>query len=186
MKTDRQQPLEVNADSTDGTLGDGLATLKGQVEIRQGTLHIQADEAEVSKVEGRVHSVTFRGSPASLEQEIEEQGHVRATASEIAYQVANGLVTLTGNADDPASALFTLSIMTGLVMVILGMIRGPALHPMHWFFISAAFFAFHLLLAYLVDHVNVHLAFALAAATSVFLVVSYLRLVAGTRGGVKW
>ena len=32
-------------------------------------------------------------------QEIEEQGKVRATASEIAYQVANGLVTLTGNAD---------------------------------------------------------------------------------------
>ena len=46
---------------------------------------------------------------------------------------------------------------------------------------SAAFFAFHLLLAYLVDHVNVHAAFAVAAATSVFLVVSYLRLVAGIR-----
>jgi inner membrane protein involved in colicin E2 resistance len=52
---------------------------------------------------------------------------------------------------------------------------------MHWFFLSAAFFSFHLLLAYLVDHVNVHVAFALAAVTSVFLVVSYLRIVAGTR-----
>ena len=79
----------------------------------------------------------------------------------------------------PVALLFFMT-----VMVILGMIRGPALHPMHWFFISAAFFAFHLLLAYLVDHVNVHLAFALAAATSVFLVVSYLRLVAGTRFAV--
>ena len=99
LQSDRQQPLEVNANSTDGTLGDGVTTLRGEVEIRQGTLLITADEAEVNKVDGRVNSVIFRGQPATLEQEIEEQGRVRATASEIAYQVANGLVTLTGNAD---------------------------------------------------------------------------------------
>ena len=40
------------------------------------------------------------------------------------------------------------------VMVILGVIRGRSLHPMNYFFLSAAFFAFHLLLAYLVDHVG--------------------------------
>jgi hypothetical protein len=76
----------------------------------------------------------------------------------------------------PVALLFFMT-----VLVILGMVRGPSLHPMHWFFLSAAFFAFHLLLAYLVDHVNVHLAFAVSAATSVFLVVSYLRTVAGAR-----
>ena len=37
---------------------------------------------------------------------------------------------------------------------------------MHYWFIAAAFFAFHLLLAYLVDHVDVHVAFATAAAVS--------------------
>jgi lipopolysaccharide transport protein LptA len=58
-----------------------------------------ADEAEVSKIDGRVNSVTFRGQPAFLEQEIEEQGLVQATANVIDYQVASGLVTLTGNAD---------------------------------------------------------------------------------------
>jgi inner membrane protein involved in colicin E2 resistance len=52
---------------------------------------------------------------------------------------------------------------------------------MHYFFLSAAFFAFHLLLAYLVDHVDIHAAFAIASATSVGLVVSYLRLVCGIR-----
>ena len=76
----------------------------------------------------------------------------------------------------PVALLFFLT-----TLVILGMVQGPSLHPMHWFFLSAAFFSFHLLLAYLVDHVNVHLAFGLAAVTSVFLVVSYLRLVAGAR-----
>jgi hypothetical protein len=76
----------------------------------------------------------------------------------------------------PVSLLFFVT-----VMVILGAIRGQSLHPMHYFLVSAAFFAFHLLLAYLVDHVDIHAAFAISAATSVFLVVSYLRLVAGSR-----
>ena len=99
LESDRQKPLEVSADSTDGTLGDGITILRGNIDIRQGTLHITADEAEVSKVDGRVSSVTFRGSPASLEQEIEEQGLVNATAKTIDYQVASGLVTLEGDAD---------------------------------------------------------------------------------------
>lgn len=99
LESDRQEPLEVTASSTDGTLGDGVTTLRGNVDIRQGTLHITADEAEVNKIDGRVSSVTFRGAPASLEQEIEEQGLVQATANVINYQVASGLVTLEGNAD---------------------------------------------------------------------------------------
>ena len=99
LESDRQQPLEVNANSTDGTLGDGVTTLRGSVEINQGSLHITADEAEVNKIDGRVSSVTFRGQPAFLEQEIEEQGLVQATANIIDYQVASGLVTLEGSAD---------------------------------------------------------------------------------------
>jgi len=99
LESDRQKPLEVSANSTDGTLGDGVTTLRGNVEIRQGTLHITADEAEVNKIDGKVGSVTFRGAPASLEQEIEEQGLVQATARIIDYQVASALVTLEGNAD---------------------------------------------------------------------------------------
>ncbi len=99
LQTDRQKPLEVNANSTDGTLGDGVTTLRGDVDIRQGTLHITADEAEVVKADGRVQKVAFRGKPAFLEQEIEDQGLVQATANSIEYQVASGMVTLSGKAD---------------------------------------------------------------------------------------
>ncbi len=76
----------------------------------------------------------------------------------------------------PVSLLFFF-----FVLFVLGVIEGPNLHPMHYFFLAAAFFAFHLLFSYLVDHLDVHLAFVLAAATSVGLVVTYLRAVAGTR-----
>jgi inner membrane protein involved in colicin E2 resistance len=65
------------------------------------------------------------------------------------------------------------------LMFIITTMRGIDLHPMNYFFLAAAFFCFHLLLAYLVDHVSIHVAFGIASAVSVFLVVSYLRLVVG-------
>ncbi len=76
----------------------------------------------------------------------------------------------------PVSLLFFLT-----VMVVLDVLSAERLHPMNYFFISAAFFAFHLLLAYLVDHISLHSAFVVAAAVSVALVASYLRVVAGVR-----
>lgn len=99
LKSDRQQPLEVNADTTDGTLGDGTATLKGHVVIQQGTLLVRADVANVEKVEGRVRRVELTGKPVHLQQEIEEEGLVTAEAGTIVYEVATGIVTLTGAAD---------------------------------------------------------------------------------------
>ena len=67
------------------------------------------------------------------------------------------------------------------LMLIITTMRGIDLHPMNYFFLAAAFFSFHLLLAYLVDHVSIHAAFAISSAVSIFLVVSYLRLVVGIR-----
>ena len=99
LESDRQQPLEVNADSTDGSLGDGIATLKGNVEIRQGTMLIRSDIAEVEKVDGRVRKFELNGSPVHLQQEIEEEGLVTAEAQKVEYIVATGIVTLTGEAD---------------------------------------------------------------------------------------
>ncbi len=69
----------------------------------------------------------------------------------------------------PIGLLFFLA-----VLVIIGVVTGINPHPMHYMFVCAAFFAFHLLLAYLVDHVDANAAFAVSAATSVVLVVSYL------------
>lgn len=53
-------------------------------------------------------------------------------------------------------------------------IRSIKLHPMHYFFIGAAFFSFHLLLAYSVDHIPVEWSFFVCSIVSVFLVISYI------------
>lgn len=66
-------------------------------------------------------------------------------------------------------------------LFVITLLRGIDLHPMNYLFLGAAFFAFHLLFAYTVDHIAVAPAFLLSACVSVFLVVSYLRLVVGLR-----
>jgi len=66
-------------------------------------------------------------------------------------------------------------------MFIITTLRDIDLHPMNYFFLATAFFAFHLLLAYLVDHISIHAAMVISSLVSVLLVVSYLRLVVGMR-----
>src|SRR5678815_4703279 len=67
------------------------------------------------------------------------------------------------------------------LMFIITTVRNIDLHPMNYFFLATAFFAFHLLLAYLVDHISIHTSFVICSLVSVFLVVSYLRLVVNMR-----
>jgi hypothetical protein len=67
------------------------------------------------------------------------------------------------------------------VMFVLTTVKKVKIHPMNYFFVAAAFFSFHLLLSYLVDHISIHVAFWICSAVSIFLVVSYMRLVVGVR-----
>lgn len=76
----------------------------------------------------------------------------------------------------PVSLLFFF-----VVLFVITTLRSIELHPMNYAFLAAAFFAFHLLFAYSVDHIDIVPAFVICSAVSVFLVISYLRLVVGLR-----
>ncbi len=76
----------------------------------------------------------------------------------------------------PVSLLFFF-----FLLFLITTLRNIDVHPMNYFFLACAFFSFHLLLAYLVDHISIHAAFVVSSAVSIFLVVSYLRLVVGMR-----
>lgn len=76
----------------------------------------------------------------------------------------------------PVSLLFYI-----FLMLLITTLRGIDLHPMNYFFLACAFFAFHLLLAYLVDRMPLEAAFAICSIVSMFLTITYLRLVVGLR-----
>ncbi len=66
-----------------------------------------------------------------------------------------------------------------ILMATIGIMFRISIHPMHYLFIAAGFFAFHLLLSYMAGHVWIHLAFLLSAVTSVALVTTYLSAALG-------
>lgn len=74
----------------------------------------------------------------------------------------------------PVSLLFFFA-----ALILLTATRSVRLHPVHYGFLAAAFFAFHLLLAYLADQVEMNVAFATASVVSVALVFAYLRAIIG-------
>jgi hypothetical protein len=68
-------------------------------------------------------------------------------------------------------SLFFFFFVTWLITTV----KSINMHPMHYFFIGAAFFSFHLLMAYSVDQIPVEVSFAVASAVSIFLVLTYIR-----------
>jgi hypothetical protein len=90
----------------------------------------------------------------------------------------------------PLAARITFFAPVGLlffffVVANFASIRGLSLHPLNYFFFGAAFFAFHLLFAYLVDHLALLPSFAIAAQVSILLVVTYARLFVGWRFALR-
>ena len=79
----------------------------------------------------------------------------------------------------PVSLLFFFA-----VLLILGAVKDVRLHPVHYLFLAAAFFSFHLLFSYMVDHVAPFYSFLASSAVSLLLVISYLRLVTGWKFAV--
>jgi inner membrane protein involved in colicin E2 resistance len=77
-------------------------------------------------------------------------------------------------------APFCLIFFFVLIMTI-GIIYKIDVHPMHYLFIAGGFFAFHLLFAYMVDLVNLHISFLVSACVTVFLVSRYLRVALGAK-----
>jgi hypothetical protein len=68
-----------------------------------------------------------------------------------------------------------------ILLFALSVLEKHDIHPANYLAIAAAFFSFHLLFAYCVDHVNVGGAFAIASVASIVMVVSYMRLVVSPR-----
>ncbi|MCC6488640.1 MAG: inner membrane CreD family protein [Candidatus Hydrogenedentes bacterium] len=71
-----------------------------------------------------------------------------------------------------------------VLVATIGILYKINIHPMHYLFVAAGFFAFHLLLAYMVGLIWIHVSFLVSAAVSVGLVTGYLY--AALRGRFPW
>ncbi len=97
-ESDRQQPMNVEADDFDAVMADDSESkLLGNVEITQGTLRITAASATISRAKGDIKRVLLEGAPATMQQDNDEGVTMRANANRIDYDVSAESVVLTGN-----------------------------------------------------------------------------------------
>lgn len=97
-ESDREQPMNVEADDIDLTMENTSDTvLKGNVRITQGTLRIDAGQATITRKDGDIVRAVLTGTPASMQQENDEGTPMKASASNIDYDVTGEVVVLTGN-----------------------------------------------------------------------------------------
>lgn len=94
--TDRELPMKIAADSSNGNLEAGKLMLTGNVEITQGSLVIRAQSGEILQTEGRIDRANFEGAPVTIRQQIEGQGELNAEAKRLEYEVEKEIVTLVG------------------------------------------------------------------------------------------
>jgi lipopolysaccharide export system protein LptA len=95
--SDRNAPMDVEADRTDAMLGDDSdSILSGNVRITQGTLEVSADKAVIHRKAGDIDQVVLTGGPATLKQISDTGEPMNARASQIVYTLTSDLVVLTG------------------------------------------------------------------------------------------
>lgn len=99
LESDRQKPMDVQADQLQGNVNQGVSTLLGHVKITQGTLIAQADQATLHQdARHKIVRAVLTGSPASLVQQLDEGGQLDIRAREIDYDQERSTATLTGDA----------------------------------------------------------------------------------------
>src|SRR5690606_25726335 len=89
-KSDRNQPMDIEAGKQQGSLDDNTPTvLSGGVTIEQGTLRTEASRAEITTRGGNISRVVLTGGPARLSQQMDDGTPMSAIASNIDYNVTS-------------------------------------------------------------------------------------------------
>lgn len=111
LSTDRQKPLDIRANYQESVLGQkaggdtNVATLKGGVEMEQGSLKASGDLAVVYDTDkngkagdGSIKRLTLTGKPAKMQQQLDNDGGLMtATANKIEYNTGSSVAEFTGN-----------------------------------------------------------------------------------------
>lgn len=159
-----------------GTSSWGYRLTDGAGQVRDFALTLEADVPNVDFAPGSI-------SPTAQERRAKRwRGEWRF--EHLVASAPIGLVLPNRMNPGPLASRITFFAPVGLLFFffVAGIVShtgGRPLHPMHYFFIGCAFFAFHLLFAYLVDHVAIVPSFVAASVASIALVVSYARLFTG-------
>ena len=97
LSSDKDQPIELAADSVDVDEGRGISVYRGDVDLRQGSIRLLADIVTVRQQARKPNRVIAEGS-VRFSQQNERGRSVNALADRLEYAVNSEVLELTGNA----------------------------------------------------------------------------------------
>jgi lipopolysaccharide export system protein LptA len=97
LESDRQQPIELTADSVDIDEGQGLSVYRGDVDLQQGSMRVLADVVTVYMQGRKPSKIVAEGRPVKFRQQ-SERGPVRGEARRVEYAVDSENLVLIGDA----------------------------------------------------------------------------------------
>ncbi|HQQ62610.1 MAG TPA: lipopolysaccharide transport periplasmic protein LptA [Pseudomonadales bacterium] len=98
LPEDRNQPIEIQANSADRSSKTGVTTYSGHVEIKQGSIRITANSVVLNSEQDELTHLTATGNPATYTQQLTGSADtVDAKANQITFDVHTDTVVLNGN-----------------------------------------------------------------------------------------
>ena len=106
--SDRNQPMDTESQQNSCTLGDaGQCVMTGNVQITQGSLHIDAAKAVIYRDGGDISRAVLTGGPVVLKQQMDDGTPMTAHASNVDYNLRTETVVFTGDVqlDQPRGSM---------------------------------------------------------------------------------
>lgn len=97
LESDRNQAIELAADSVDIDEAKGVSVYKGDVDLRQGSIHLRADVVTVHQSGRKTSKIVAEGRPVHFQQE-STKGPVKGEARRVEYEVGSENLILGGDA----------------------------------------------------------------------------------------
>jgi len=101
LATDREQPIQIEADTATIDNNQGLATYEGNVIVTQGSIRIHAHTVTLNYTEGKqIEKVIATGNPARFKQTPEGgKEDIKAKAQRMEYNASLNVLHLTQEAE---------------------------------------------------------------------------------------
>lgn len=99
LPSDRQQPIRIEADNALIDENTGITLYRGNVQVFQGTLLIEAAELKLIQRNRQLVQMIAVGNPAHFQQQVSKQGTLsNAYGNKLDYQIKKQQLTISGNA----------------------------------------------------------------------------------------
>jgi lipopolysaccharide export system protein LptA len=97
-KSDASKPINVQADQSDFDEKAGIQTLRGNVEITQGSLSVKADSIQIELKDGALFKIVGKGNPIRFQQQTDTGELMKGQSNRIEYNIQNTQITFSGDA----------------------------------------------------------------------------------------